>query len=255
MRIGRPDPSAESSIFRAVQTKAHLFCTITATEVTDEKQNKITIPLKRSPRGFYDTEEHGDNWFERYCELVGKAYRHESRRKRRSRMIMMLTRFFNGTGELAPLRAQVVSGMLVFGQQMADLINFGRFEKRWCSSCTDNTSAHARAQAHFSQCALFLRASKVILSSVVSLLNTPSNPFPHIFSSPTTSPTPPTTSPTPLTGIRLTPCAASLGDGLPGHLAGPIPNTSEPKFCIDVSSENTPINFPSRKTASTLGLT
>ena len=66
-----------------------------------------------------------------------------------------------------------------------------------------------------------LRASKVILSSVMSLLNILSLPFLPIF--------PPATSPTPLTGIRLTPCAASLGDGLPGHLAGPIPNTV-PRF-------------------------
>ena len=73
----------------------------------------------------------------------------------------------------------------------------------------------------------------------------PFNPFPPFFSSPTTSLTPPTTSPGPLTGIRLNPCAASLGDGLPGHLAGPIPNTRyEPKFCIDVSSEHKPTNLP-----------
>ena len=35
---------------------------------------------------------------------------------------------------------------------------------------------------------------------------------------------------------RLNPCAAPLGDGLSGRLAGPIPNTGyEPEFCIDVS--------------------
>ena len=45
----------------------------------------------------------------------------------------------------------------------------------------------------------------------------------------------------------MKPCESSLGDGRPGHLAGPIPNTGyEPKFCIDVSSERTPINFPTR---------
>ena len=49
------------------------------------------------------------------------------------------------------------------------------------------------------------------------------------------------------TGIRPNPCATPLGDGLPGHLAGRIPNTGyEPKFCIDVDSERTPINLPSR---------
>ena len=37
------------------------------------------------------------------------------------------------------------------------------------------------------------------------------------------------------------------GDGLSGRLAGPIPNTGcEPEFCIDVDSEHTPINLPSR---------
>ena len=52
-------------------------------------------------------------------------------------------------------------------------------------------------------------------------------------------------SPTPLTGIKLNPCATPLWGGPSGHLAGPIPNTGyEPKFCIDVSSEHTPINLP-----------
>ena len=45
------------------------------------------------------------------------------------------------------------------------------------------------------------------------------------------------------TGIRPNP----LGDGLPGRLAGPIPNTGYgPKFCIDVDSEHTRTNLPSR---------
>ena len=49
------------------------------------------------------------------------------------------------------------------------------------------------------------------------------------------------------TGIRLNPCATSLVDRLSNRLAGPIPNTSyEPKFCINVDSEHTPINLPSR---------
>ena len=82
---------------------------------------------------------------------------------------------------------------------------------------------------------------------VMSLLNVPSTPFPPVFSSPTTSLTPPTASPTSLTGIRSTSCATPLGDGPSGHLADPIPNTgSEPKFCIDVSSERTPMNLPNR---------
>ena len=58
---------------------------------------------------------------------------------------------------------------------------------------------------------------------------------------------PPTASPTPLTGIRLNPCATPLWGGPSGHLADPIPNAVyEPKFCIDVSSEHTPINLPTR---------
>ena len=82
----------------------------------------------------------------------------------------------------------------------------------------------------------------------MSLLNVPSSPFPTIFSSPTASLTPPAASPTPLTGIRLNPCATPLRDGPSGHLAdSTIPNTGyEPKFCIDVSSEQTPINLPNR---------
>ena len=81
----------------------------------------------------------------------------------------------------------------------------------------------------------------------MSLLNVRSNPFLPIFLTPTASLTPPTASPTPLTGIRLTPCATPLWSGPSGHLADPIPNTGhEPKFCIDVSSEHTPINLSTR---------
>ena len=84
------------------------------------------------------------------------------------------------------------------------------------------THTHARISTLFSVRALhvitrvpqdILRASTVILSSVMSLLNILSISFPPIFSSPTTSLTPPTTSPTPLSGIRLNSCAALLGDG------------------------------------------
>ena len=88
---------------------------------------------------------------------------------------------------------------------------------------------------------------KVISSLVMSLLNVPSTPFPHIFLSPAASLTPPTASPTPLTGIGLNSCATPLWGGPSGHLADPILNTSyEPKFCIDVSSEHTPINLWTR---------
>ena len=50
---------------------------------------------------------------------------------------------------------------------------------------------------------------------------------------------------TPLTGIRRNPCATPPWGGTYGHLANPTPDTSyEPKFCIDVSNEHTPINLP-----------
>ena len=91
-----------------------------------------------------------------------------------------------------------------------------------------------------------LRASKIIPSSVMSLLGVPLTPFLPVFSSPSTAQTTPATSPAQSTGIRLHPCATPLGDGLSGRLAGPIPNTNQPKFCIDVDSEHTPINVPSR---------
>ena len=49
------------------------------------------------------------------------------------------------------------------------------------------------------------------------------------------------------------PCTTPLWGGPSGHLADPIPNTDyEPKFCIDVSSELTPINLPSRKSSFNL---
>ena len=59
-----------------------------------------------------------------------------------------------------------------------------------------------------------------------------------------------TTTPTPLTGIRLNPCATPLCGGPSGHLADPTPNTgSEPKFCIDGSSERTPTSLPTWKSS------
>ena len=51
-----------------------------------------------------------------------------------------------------------------------------------------------------------------------------------------------------LTGIRLNTCATPRWDGQSGSLADTIPNPGyEPNFCIDVSSEHTPINYPYRK--------
>ena len=59
--------------------------------------------------------------------------------------------------------------------------------------------------------------------------------------------TPPQTTPNLLlTGIRRTPCATPPAGTLSGHLAESSPHTGyEPKSCIDVSSEHTPINHPS----------
>ena len=88
---------------------------------------------------------------------------------------------------------------------------------------------------------------KVISSLVMSLLNVPSTPLPPFLSSPSASLTPPTASPTPPTGIRLNPCATPLWGGSSGRLADRNPNTGlDPKFCIDVSSEHTPTNLPTR---------
>ena len=57
-----------------------------------------------------------------------------------------------------------------------------------------------------------------------------------------------TPSPATLFGIETNPCATSLLDGQSGHLADSTPTTAyEPNFCIDVSSEHTPINFTSRR--------
>ena len=82
------------------------------------------------------------------------------------------------------------------------------------------------------------------------MLNVLWTPFPPILSSLTASLTPSAASPTPLTRIWLNPCATPLWSGPSGHLADPTPNTGyEPKFCIDVSSEHTPINLPTRKSS------
>ena len=107
-------------------------------------------------------------------------------------------------------------------------------------------AAHARShvQLKFKGWTICLCASKLISSLFTCLLNVPLAPFPPIFSLPTASPTP-------LTGIRLTPCATTLWSGPSGHVADPIPNTGhEPKLYIDVSSELTPINLPTRNMSS-----
>ena len=71
-------------------------------------------------------------------------------------------------------------------------------------------------------------ASRIILSLVMSLLNVPSTPFPPTFSSPTASLTPPYCLSQATDGkIRVNSCATPLWGGPSGHLADPIPNTSE----------------------------
>ena len=110
-----------------------------------------------------------------------------------------------------------------------------------CRGCKDNTSPYADTRDFF--LAAHATCDYTFGSPLVmSLLNVPSIPFLPVFSQSTTTPTP-------LTGIRLNPCATLLWGGLSGHLADPIPNTGyEPKFCIDVSSERTPVNLPTRNT-------
>ena len=52
----------------------------------------------------------------------------------------------------------------------------------------------------------------------------------------------------PLTGIRSTPCATSPEVSRSGHLAESLPQKGyEPNTCINVGSEHTPINNPSRR--------
>ena len=66
--------------------------------------------------------------------------------------------------------------------------------------------------------------------------------------------TPPPSTPTslPKTGIRRSLCATLHGGLQIGRLVDPTPLTGcEPKTCIDVSSELTPINYPWGETAST----
>ena len=75
------------------------------------------------------------------------------------------------------------------------------------------------------------------------LLDVP-DPFPFFCS------TPPPSTPTALsmTGIRRSPCATPPAGTLFGHLAESSPHTGyEPKSCIDVRSEHTPINYTSRR--------
>ena len=75
-------------------------------------------------------------------------------------------------------------------------------------------------------------------------MSVPSTPFPSVF-------LPSTTTPPPLAKNRQNQCATRLWGGPSGHLADPTLDTGyESKFCIDVSSEHTPINFPTRNIGS-----
>ena len=56
--------------------------------------------------------------------------------------------------------------------------------------------------------------------------------------------TQPSASSTLLTGIPRSPCALPPWSGMSGYLANPNPDTGhEPKLCVDVSDEHTPINL------------
>ena len=75
------------------------------------------------------------------------------------------------------------------------------------------------------------------------LLDVP-DPFPSFCS----TPPPSTPNSLPMTGIRRPSCATPPGGLLFGHLAESTPLTGyEPKTCIDVNSEHTPINNPSKR--------
>ena len=70
------------------------------------------------------------------------------------------------------------------------------------------------------------------------LLDVP-DPFPSFCSTPPSST---------LTGIRSFPCATPHGGFQFGRLVEPTPLTSyQPKTCIDISSEHTPMNYPSKR--------
>ena len=107
-----------------------------------------------------------------------------------------------------------------------------------------SSNAHALAQDVWAIQCVSLKSSH---PRTMSLLGVPEfSAFPPVLS---LSAAPPTL----LAGIRLNPCTTPLWGGPSGHLADPIPNTDyEPKFCIDVSSELTPTNLPSRKSSFNL---
>ena len=79
----------------------------------------------------------------------------------------------------------------------------------------------------------------------MSSLSVPVTRFPLIASSPICSLSRPCGSSTPLAGTRSPPCVSARWSGMSGCVANPTPDTGyEPKFCVDVNHEHTPINLP-----------
>ena len=71
-----------------VQAKTDLFRRITTTGVTDEKQNKHDNPLSRSPHGVVAWQHTTKSAPRGIASLLGKAYRHASRREHRTWMVI-----------------------------------------------------------------------------------------------------------------------------------------------------------------------
>ena len=106
--------------------------------------------------------------------------------------------------------------------------------------CTPNTSLYARMRTFFS-CSAHSSCVTVVWIQGWTILCICAKSF-HLQSC--RSLTRPSASSTPITGTRRPPCATPPWGGMSGHLADPTPDTGyEPKFCVDVSDEHTPINF------------
>ena len=149
------------------------------------------------------------------------------------------------TGVLVPVDSVVASK--VWTEHLVARTCFSVLSCRACPS-TFNPHMHMRVaqglRCHRScvlpRCALNYPSRSMLHKTLLGV--------PDTFSSFGSSP--PQTTPTsrPLTGIRRTPCATSLEREQSGHLADPLPHTGyEPKSCIDIRSEHTPINYPSRR--------
>ena len=106
---------------------------------------------------------------------------------------------------------------------------------------TYNLHTHMRAAQDVTGDVLSFCAHKTLLG------------VPDTFSSFCSSPPQTKATSRPLAGIRGTPCATSPEGRQSGHLAEPHPHTGhEPKSCIDVSSEHTPINYFARRNSSNI---